>query len=123
MIAQGGDLERAQPLVEIDELNGVRVPIQEPTDDELTVLRQHFVEAILGLDLGCGLEQRTLDLAGAAHEPDAREIGTDTRAVAVHGVAVAALAFAFEQHATAAGVAVGRGLSTLGHGAQVLDQP
>ena len=41
------------------------------------LLRRHFVEAVLGLHLGLGLEQRPLELAGAPHEPDAGEVRAD----------------------------------------------
>ncbi len=95
---RSADAKRAQPLVRsVEELHRERIAIQQAAGDRLALLRRDFVEAVLRLHLGFGLEQRRA--RARPHAARARCGSNPGRRASPRpfdAMAVEALAFAFD---------------------------
>src|SRR5690606_9955196 len=105
-----GLLERAQPLVEIEELHGERVVVQQPALPLFAGAGHDSIEPIVRLNLERRIENRRHQMAGAAKAADPAQVGADTSAAPVDPMAVRALALALEERLAALGVAREPGL-------------
>ena len=78
-----------------------RVEIEQPAGRRRAVLGDDAVEAVVAEDLGVRIDERALELDGAAQLADVGQIGTQSRAAAVDAVARRARALAVEQRLAA----------------------